>query len=120
MMIYEDSFIIYAAERNVQILCQYDIICAFPLGKEIKHRRTENQRLKGTKRRRVGEKLHDLKPTKSNQKQRYSEYLFKTAEKGIKISKLSLSYQRLCDGLPHVPKYNIRMHQHWVSGSAHN
>lgn len=25
----------YAAERNVQILCQYDIMCVFPLGKEI-------------------------------------------------------------------------------------
>lgn len=35
MRLYENHFIIYAAERNVQILCQYDIICAFPLGKEI-------------------------------------------------------------------------------------
>lgn len=30
-----EYFIVHAAERNVQILCQYDIICAFPLGKEI-------------------------------------------------------------------------------------
>lgn len=74
MMIYEKSFIIYAAERNVQILCQYDIICAFPLGKEIKHRRTENQTLKETKREN-NYRTWRLKATK----QKYSKNLLEKA-----------------------------------------